>query len=1383
MERECIEVDFPYSFQAIDWVECDIIPDEDLNDSNQDKFEYAKLKYTIFCSGCDESGNSVSLRIKNYCPEFYVKMPANAISFKNYVISKCNINKKLSNFNVYKKEFYGYTGNKLYRFAKLAFDNLNSYRQAVKILKPKYSLYQSNLDNFIKFIHFKNLRPSGWLTVNNGENVEEFSSCSVNIECDFDEINYLEKDSNAKFLQASFDIETYTKNGGRPDVSNKDDPIIQIGTSFKYVTDTHFSLKHIVTLKTCATEKIKELNETSHTKVVVESYDTEKEVILAWAKLINRTDPDIIYHYNGDSYDWHFIYNKAKLYGNNFVKACLKLLNRLQVHTNSSSCNVCCNKVNPTRNQDSTDTRHFGCNLGAYYSTSSFSSSAYGTSHYKRISILGRLNFDIYIYIRREFKLRYYKLNFVSQHFLKNNKVDLDYKDMFKCFEVGTPEEIEKIAIYCIQDTVLPQELVDKLNILYHQICMANVTYVPIKFLIEKGQQIKVFSQIIKLANQCGYLVPAVLNNENEEDDSFEGATVFKPEVGTYFQPITVCDFSSLYPSIIRSNNLCYTTYISDYTPQKYPNIPVLEVNISDSSNHYFAKDSESILPNLLSELAKSRKEYKNKMEKEEDAFQKEIYNKMQLAYKVSMNSVYGFLGAQKLKCKPIAESVTCLGRNMIKDSKDYIEENYPLSKIIYGDSIPKDEVVLVKHKKTGLVEYKYIEELGDKNWIDYPGFKLFDEEIRIEKQYSLESEYLVYSSDKWTEIKKIIRHKTNKELFTVATKNGIVSVTSDHSLLDKNKNIVKPTECKIGETELLTKLDIADDYTNNQIFDTDPIFLFLYGLFLTNGSFDRRQGKLLFTDIIYKYSTPVIERIKKKFSNNCSIISEIKNGFYVDYTINLDECGESYINFIKDLFLNHQTEIFNLNPKHLTFIYNGISYSNPLASQTIIFNKKDKKGLANMYLLLKKLGKNYLISQTNTEVIQLIPSRKSNTSKSIVSYITSYQKEYLEDYVYDIETECGNFNAGIGEIICKNTDSVFVKFNTKSIQKLIEMQNSIKNKKLDKKEFDEYQKIKEICRKESMEMGKEASKNVTKALFKPPVSLEFEKVFDPFVLVTKKRYFGGYYSKSYQHYDKKHCTGLLPNRKDSIPFVVDVYNKAIDLFVDKGEQGLYEFIDYLKEIIENIKENKVDDYEKFTIVKTLNDSYKTGTIDDKKFIITEINKAKDKLIIKGPSSLHLSALEGNFYINIQGTKYKTKQFTVEDNRIVMRLETPIKETIKNEEAKNKDKIRKTVLNSEQVSLEGTIKLPNSPHVVLARKLKERNPLNPPQSNDKIPYVFIEIESDKTEQLYKKVEDPEYAKRHNLPLDANYYIKAIRIPIGQILDLVDPNLTIQVFGE
>jgi DNA polymerase delta subunit 1 len=58
----------------------------------------------------------------------------------------------------------------------------------------------------------------------------------------------------------------------------------------------------------------------------------------------------------------------------------------------------------------------------------------------------------------------------------------------------------------------------------------------------------------------------------------------------------------------------------------------------------------------------------------------KEVYNGKQLAYKVSMNSVYGFTGAGKgiLPCVPIASTTTCKGRMMIEETKTYVEKNFP---------------------------------------------------------------------------------------------------------------------------------------------------------------------------------------------------------------------------------------------------------------------------------------------------------------------------------------------------------------------------------------------------------------------------------------------------------------------------------------------------------------------------------------------------------------------------------------------------------------------------------------------------------------------------------------------------------------------------------
>jgi DNA polymerase delta subunit 1 len=57
-----------------------------------------------------------------------------------------------------------------------------------------------------------------------------------------------------------------------------------------------------------------------------------------------------------------------------------------------------------------------------------------------------------------------------------------------------------------------------------------------------------------------------------------------------------------------------------------------------------------------------------------------------------------------------------------------------------------------------------------------------------------------------------------------------------------------------------------------------------------------------------------------------------------------------------------------------------------------------------------------------------------------------------------------------------------------------------------------------------SMELGKEAAKEVSK-LFPPPVKLEFEKVYFPYLLMNKKRYAGLLWTQP-DKYDKMDTKG-----------------------------------------------------------------------------------------------------------------------------------------------------------------------------------------------------------------------------------------------------------------
>ena len=92
----------------------------------------------------------------------------------------------------------------------------------------------------------------------------------------------------------------------------------------------------------------------------------------------------------------------------------------------------------------------------------------------------------------------------------------------------------------------------------------------------------------------------------------------------------------------------------------------------------------------------------------------------------------------------------------------------------------------------------------------EYEEFKPFDTNRKDKQQVKLKLK--VWSNDKWTTIKRVIRHKTNKKIFKVNTHCGVVDVTEDHSLLNSNKEIIKAEECKVGETELLQSYPINID-------------------------------------------------------------------------------------------------------------------------------------------------------------------------------------------------------------------------------------------------------------------------------------------------------------------------------------------------------------------------------------------------------------------------------------------------------------------------------------------------------------------------------------------------------------------------------------------
>lgn len=74
----------------------------------------------------------------------------------------------------------------------------------------------------------------------------------------------------------------------------------------------------------------------------------------------------------------------------------------------------------------------------------------------------------------------------------------------------GNEETRRRLAIYCLKDAYLPQRLMDKLMCFINYIEMARVTGVPFNYLLARGQQIKVVSQLYRNALEKGFVIPAM---------------------------------------------------------------------------------------------------------------------------------------------------------------------------------------------------------------------------------------------------------------------------------------------------------------------------------------------------------------------------------------------------------------------------------------------------------------------------------------------------------------------------------------------------------------------------------------------------------------------------------------------------------------------------------------------------------------------------------------------------------------------------------------------------------------------------------------------------------------------------------------------------------
>ena len=595
-------------------------------------------QFTIRIFGRSEDRKSVSLGTK-FNPFFYIRTDKNLKEFIQTTFWRGLVSCEVA----HGRDLWGFQNGDLSRFLRVEFKSHRALRGCVySIENNKYAelsgarVYEGNIDPVLRFMHCSGIASTGWVDPGLCEPDTE-SSCEINLWApNWRLITPLNRDALAPLRIMSFDIECYSSTGAFPDPRNPHDVVFQIG-----MTTKEFGLGDETMMRRCLCLK-------KTTGLDCESFETERELLRAFEKYLILTDPDIITGWNIFGFDLEY------------------LLIRATVHCGLSPV--------------------WGRVKGAVAELveKNLSSSALGNNQLKMVPMKGRYVFDLFQDVKREHKLESYSLNNVSKHFLNDQKNDMPVREIFRRYKDGNPEELGEVAAYCIQDTVLPHKLMEKLCQIQNQLEMAKACWVPLAFLSERGQQIKVFSQMAYKARQLNFMIPTFRYGASGGGEGYEGATVLEAQTGAYYSPITALDFASLYPSIMCAHNLCYSTLVMD---PKYDNLPGVEYE--QFGPHRFAQGVVSLLPTILTDLKAFRKKAKKLMAAAEGTPLEAIYNGQQLAYKISMNSIYGFTGASKgmLPLVAIASTVTMRGRQMIEETKNYVEAHFPGAKVRYGDT------------------------------------------------------------------------------------------------------------------------------------------------------------------------------------------------------------------------------------------------------------------------------------------------------------------------------------------------------------------------------------------------------------------------------------------------------------------------------------------------------------------------------------------------------------------------------------------------------------------------------------------------------------------------------------------------------------------------
>jgi len=275
-----------------------------------------------------------------------------------------------------------------------------------------------------------------------------------------------------------------------------------------------------------------------------------------------------------------------------------------------------------------------------------------------------------------------FKLDSVAKGVINESKLDLGEFDKLTLYQ---------LAQYCQNDARITYKLTSfnddlLMNLL---IVITRIGKMPIDDISRMGISQWIRSLLYFEHRKNNQLIPrrdeiekkssGVISDAVIKDKKYRGGLVVEPVEGIHFN-VTVMDFASLYPSIIKVRNLSYETVRCPHEECKKNTVP--------KTNHWVCTKRNGLTSLIIGSLRDLRVNYYKVLSKKaKTEEEKKLYTVVSQAIKVILNASYGVMGAEifPLYFLPAAEATTAIGRHTILDTIDKCKDTG--IEVLYGDT------------------------------------------------------------------------------------------------------------------------------------------------------------------------------------------------------------------------------------------------------------------------------------------------------------------------------------------------------------------------------------------------------------------------------------------------------------------------------------------------------------------------------------------------------------------------------------------------------------------------------------------------------------------------------------------------------------------------